>query len=145
MATFKAEVYAHQKKRDGTYNIKIRVTQGRRKRYLATPWYVTKDDVTRNMKIKNQKYIDLTNSLIAQYRDICDRIGMALMDMNVDQIVDLIQRSKDEGRFDLDIVGYTREYADSLRQKGHDGTAKSYTVMASSLVRYVGKRFPFLR
>lgn len=139
MATFKAEVYAHQKKRDGTYNIKIRVTQGRRKRYLATPWYVTKDDVTRNMKIKNQKYIDLTNSLIAQYRDICDRIGMALMDMDVDQVVDLIQRSKDEGRFDLDIVGYTREYADSLRQKGHDGTAKSYTVMASSLVRYVGR------
>ncbi len=35
MATFKAEVYAHQKKADGTYNIKIRVTQNQRKRYLA--------------------------------------------------------------------------------------------------------------
>ena len=26
MATFKAEVYAHQKKKDGSYNIKIRET-----------------------------------------------------------------------------------------------------------------------
>lgn len=52
MATFKAEVYAHQKKADGTYNIKIRVTQNQRKRYLATPWYVTKDDLTRSLKLK---------------------------------------------------------------------------------------------
>lgn len=37
MATFKAEVYAHQKKKDGTYNIKIRVTHNGEKRYLATP------------------------------------------------------------------------------------------------------------
>lgn len=139
MATFKAEVYAHQKKRDGTYNIKIRITQGRRKRYLATPWYVTKDDVTRNMKIKNQKYIDLTNSLIAQYRDICDRRGMALMDMDVDQVVNLIQRARDETRFDLDIIEYTREYADALRRNGQNGTARTYTVMLSSLVRYVGR------
>ena len=48
MATFKAEVYAHQKKQDGTYNIKIRVTQNQKKRYLATPWFVTKDDLTRS-------------------------------------------------------------------------------------------------
>ena len=47
MATFKAEVYAHQKKSDGTYNIKIRVTHNRQKRYLATTYYVTKEDLTR--------------------------------------------------------------------------------------------------
>lgn len=43
MATFKAEVYAHQKKKDGTYNIKIRVTHNGEKRYLATPFlYIRK-------------------------------------------------------------------------------------------------------
>ena len=50
MATFKAEVYAHQKKADGTYNIKIRVTHKQRKKYLATPWYVGKEDLTRSLK-----------------------------------------------------------------------------------------------
>jgi hypothetical protein len=49
MATFKAEVYAHQKKKDGTYNIKIRVTHNQQKRYLATPYYVTKDDVPKRL------------------------------------------------------------------------------------------------
>jgi hypothetical protein len=31
MTTFKAEIYAHQKRADGTYNIKIRVTHNRKK------------------------------------------------------------------------------------------------------------------
>lgn len=52
MATFKAEVYAHQKKEDGTYNIKIRVTHNKKKKYLATVWYVTQKDLTRSLKIK---------------------------------------------------------------------------------------------
>jgi hypothetical protein len=57
MATFKAEVYAHQKRHDGTYSIKIRVTHNRRKKYITTTYYVNKDDLTRNLKIKNQYYI----------------------------------------------------------------------------------------
>ena len=49
MATFKAEVYAHQKKQDGTWNIKIRVFHNGRKRYIATSWYVTREDLTRSL------------------------------------------------------------------------------------------------
>ena len=68
MATFKAEVYAHQKKADGTYNIKIRVTHKQRKKYLATPWYVGKEDLTRSLKLKNQRYIDMVDDVIKRYR-----------------------------------------------------------------------------
>ena len=58
MATFKAEVYAHQKRSDGTWNIKIRVTHQKKKKYLPTPYYIYKEDLTRGYKIKNQHYID---------------------------------------------------------------------------------------
>lgn len=76
MATFKAEVYAHQKKKDGTYNIKIRVTHNGEKRYLATPYYIYKEDIThKTYKIKNQHYIDLTDELIKKYRKRCDVWG----------------------------------------------------------------------
>ena len=54
MATFKAEVYAHQKRADGTWNIKIRVTHKKKKKYLSTPYYVYKEDLTITLKIKNQ-------------------------------------------------------------------------------------------
>lgn len=136
MATFKAEVYAHQKKADGTYNIKIRVTQNMRKKYLSTPWYVTREDLTRSLKLKNQKYIDLTDDLIRKYRSRCDRVGELIKSMTVEQVVDVITRETQEV-FDLDIVAYGRAYAKQLEDEGRIGTAKTYTVAINSLVRYV--------
>lgn len=138
MATFKAEVYAHQKKSDGTYNIKIRVTHNRQKRYLATTYYVTKEDLTRALKLKNQKYIDLTDQLVKKYRNICDRAGERLKDMTVHQVVDLITSDTGE-HFDLDIVDYARKYIQKLRDSGHNGNANSYEVAINNLVKFVGR------
>ncbi len=138
MATFKAEVYAHHKKADGTYNIKIRVTHNRQKRFLATPWYVTKEDMTRSLKIKNQRYIDYTDALIRKYREICDRAGDRLPGMTVDEVVYLIEH--DDGRnFDLDIVAYARRFIQELYDAGRAGNARSYEVAINNLVKFVGR------
>lgn len=136
MATFKAEVYAHQKKADGTYNIKIRVTQNMRKKYLSTPWYVTREDLTRSLKLKNQKYIDLTDDLIKKYRSRCDRVGEAIKTMTVEQVVEIITSDSQEV-FDLDIVAYGKAYAKQLEKEGRSGTARTYTVAINSLVRFM--------
>lgn len=141
MATFKAEVYQHQRKQDGTWNIKIRVTHNQRKKYLSTSWYVTKEDLTRNLKIKNQVYIDYTDELIKKYRKICDRRGEALKDMTVEQVVDLLEKG-DDGKaenFDLDIVAFGRQHVTKLRATGHTGNANSYEVALNNLVKFVGR------
>ena len=135
MATFKAEVYGHQKKQDGTYNIKIRVTQNKKKRYLATTWYVTKDDLTRSLKLKNKRYIDLCEDLIKKYRSRCDRVGERLKSMSVDEVVDLIQ-SKEEEHFDLDIAAYMEQHIAKLFATGHDGNAKTYLCALRSLRKF---------
>lgn len=145
MATFKAEVYAHQKKKDGTYNIKIRVTQGKDKRYLATPYFITKDDITKKtFKIKNQYYIDLTDKLIKQYRKKCDNCGTMINKLDVDQVVKLITSNEEEKPFDLDIVEYGRKLIQKLKttdQDGedHSGNAKTYDVALNNLVKFVGR------
>lgn len=138
MATFKAEVYGHQKKQDGTYNIKIRVTQNKQKRYLATTWYVTKDDLTRSLKLKNQRYIDLCEELIKKYRSRCDSVGERLKYMSVDDVVDLITSDQNE-RFELDIVAYTWKVIEGLKASGHSGNAASYITAIRSLVKFVGR------
>jgi hypothetical protein len=58
MDTFKAEEYAHHAKNDITYNVKIRVTHKSKKKYPATNIYLTKDDITHSMKIKNRQVLD---------------------------------------------------------------------------------------
>ena len=139
MVTFKAEVYAHQRKQDGTYNIKVRVTQNQKKRYLATPWFVTKDDLTRSMKLKNQKYIDLTDDLIRTYRNKCDNLGTKIKAMSVDEVVTYIEKPQETERWDLDIVQYTRDHIKRLQETGHDGNAQSYKVAINSLVKFLGR------
>lgn len=138
MATFKAEIYAHQRKDDGTYNIKIRVTHNRRKKYLATVWYVTKDDITRSFKIRNKKYIDLTDELIRKYRSICDKVGERLKTMTVEQVVELVTANQEE-KFELDIVAYTWQEIEKMRASGHTGNASTYVCAINSLVKFVGR------
>lgn len=138
MTTFKAEVYAHQRRADGTYNIKIRIVHNRRKKYLPTTWYVTSADITRSFRIKNQEYIDYTDDLIRKYRRICDRAGDRLRSMTVEQVAAMVTTERLEA-FDLDIVGYTRDLVGRLKADGHEGNARSYEVAINSLVRFVGR------
>lgn len=137
MTTFKAEVYAHQKKQDGTYNIKIRVIHRGKKRYLPTPFFVTQKDLTKSLKIKNQKYIDLTDDIIRGYRHKCDMISHAVQQMDIDRLVEIITGEGDKP-FDLDIVDYTRRYVDYLKKSGHKGNASTYEIMINNLVKFAG-------
>lgn len=140
MATFKAEVYAHQKKKDGTYNIKIRVTHNGEKRYLATPYFIYKEDITqKTCKIKNQHYIDLTDELIRKYRKRCDVWGERLKKVNVDKIVEIITSEDPGERFDLDFIAYARKFVEKLMQENHEGNARTYKVAINNLVKFVGR------
>lgn len=139
MVTFKAEVYAHQRKKDGTYNIKIRVTHQGKKRYLSTEWYCTKDDLTRGLRIKNQQYIDFTDDLIRKYRSRCDMAGERLRTMSVDEVVSLITSSSEDEHWDLDFIAYARDYVRELTDTGHEGNAKTYDVAINSLIRFLGR------
>ena len=138
MATFKAEVYAHQKRSDGTWNIKIRVTHQKKKKYLPTPYYIYKEDLTRGYKIKNQHYIDECDKTIRKYRSICDSLGEKINTMDVSQIVEHINNSQEE-HFDLDIVQYGRDIAMEMKAAGRVGNALAYINAINNMVKFIGR------
>lgn len=140
MATFKAVVEPHYKRADGTYNIRIRITHKRRSKLLSTQYYLTADDMTRKLKIKNDTFIDATNELIKKYRDACNRAGDKLNSMTVEQVVALVQNNYDPSAiFDLDFVGFGRLTVKNMIDSGRTGNARSYTIALNSLVRFVGR------
>jgi len=55
MATFKPVVSSY-KKSDGTRNVMILVFHNGEKRYPKTNFFLDKDDLTRSLTIKNQRY-----------------------------------------------------------------------------------------
>ena len=91
------------------------------------------------MKLKNQKYIDLTDDLIRTYRNKCDNLGTKIKAMTVDEVVTYIEKPQEAERWDLDIVQYTRDHIKRLQETGHDGNAQSYKVAINSLVKFLGR------
>lgn len=143
MATFKVVVLPHQKKEDGTYNVKIRVTQARKSKYIKTSQFVSAQDISRKkekgvekIKIKNQAIIDLMDELVLSYRRKLTAAGIQAESWDVDKIVEYLTGSSDG--FYLNIIQYGKDYADSLEKQGRTGTAKSYRVAMNALERFAG-------
>ncbi len=132
MATFKAEI--QNKRADGTYNVRIRVTHNRIVRRLSTNIYVTSQDLTRSGKIKNAKVIDQCEGLIAKCRNVCNDLGFEINKIEIDALLDKLKTKLDGGdKFRLDFIAYTKKKAESM----NPGTGGIYKNMLSALQRYI--------
>jgi hypothetical protein len=138
MATFKALVFEHHKKSDGTYNVKIRVSHNRAVKYLSTTKFVTKADLTKGFRIKNIEISDDLDNLVKRYRDACNAYGEGLKLLSIEQVVDLISKPA-PGSLTLDFVAYGKEQVNKLKAEGRIGTARGYDVALNSLVRFMGR------
>lgn len=135
MATFKAEVYKHQKKSDGTWNVKIRVTHNRQKKYLSTPIYVKADDISRTFKLK-KNITDKTDKIISAYLDICADLGLRLNKMSMEELVAELENAstpKDQ----IDFFSFAEEYIADMDKAGQKGTSKNYKCAIKALKRLV--------
>jgi len=138
MATFKALVLAHQKKDDGTYNVKVRVTHLGKSKYIKTQHYVGANDILKKgnkIKIKNQSIVDLTDELILSYRKKLINAGPNSEGWDVSDVVRYV--TEDSNKFQLDFIAYGRLIADRLDAKGKFGTAKQYRIVMNSLTRFL--------
>ena len=67
MATFKAEV--RNKRADGTYNVRIRLTHNGTVRRIPTNVFVVQADITKGKKIRNARILKQCDELIAKGYD----------------------------------------------------------------------------
>ena len=58
-----------QRRADGSFPLKVRVTYLRKSRYLATNKVAYPSDLTRSGKLKNGGLVDGMNSLVREVRD----------------------------------------------------------------------------
>lgn len=133
MATFKYEIFKNRKKLDGTYNVKIRITHNRKLKRIPTSIYVTKEDVTKGFKIKNQSILDELNNIISAYRSKCNMLSLLINDMDIDELIEHITKTN-EGSLKIDFIGYARKWIDANRDK-HGISV--YSCMVNSLIKFL--------
>lgn len=137
MTTFKASINRYQRS-DGRHHLRIRVTHNRVVRYIPTTFYVTRDDFTRSYKLKNQFYIDQTNSIISSYIATMDRIGMASKHMDIDTVIDVLTRN--DRQFRLNFFDYGNTIIERTTREGRTRTAIGYKTALNSLAAFLNTR-----
>ena len=135
MATFKTCVFKNHLRKDGTYNVKLRVTHNRISRKISTPYYVEAKYVTPNLEITDKELLGLCEDLCADCRKICRELGFTINRMSVDDLVHVLDvKLAGSEDFHLDFCKFWREQADTLSP----GTRRNYIAALNAFQRFIG-------
>lgn len=137
--TFKAVVYAHHRKSDGTYNVKIRVTHNRQKRHIPTNIFVTAKELTRGLKVKDATIADQLKKEVERYQHIAATIPQVRAQvMTIDEVVEYINGyEKQHGAFRLDFIQFGEQVVQEMMDCGRVGTGRYYKSALVALKRYL--------
>ncbi|MDR2586315.1 MAG: site-specific integrase [Prevotellaceae bacterium] len=138
MATYKALVYRDEKRKDGTFSVRIRVTHNRKSIKVPTGIYIAADELSKNLKIKNQHISDKLDDLIRSWRQITNMAAQELKYKSVKEVFEYIQRIEaNESGFRLNFIEYGRRVASRKAM----GTGRSYDTALNALLRFAKSDF----
>lgn len=133
--TYKPVVMAAQRRQDGSYNVKIRITFKRVSRYIATHINAGEKEITGKGDLKGAALIK-ANRLIADFHEYESRLNyFSLQAMDVDDVIRYIRRQAASAEaFRLDFFEFGYRFADSKKK----ATGDTYRVALNAFKRYLG-------
>lgn len=132
MVTVNYYVNPKKKRKDNTFNVKIIITYKRKRKMLPTSFYVTKLDLTRGGKIKNQQILDGINKITQTYKSKINTMGVEFGNITLEQIV----KNLKEEKCDCDFFVYT----DLISKEKKEKTKNNYIFVASVVEKYIGTK-----
>lgn len=137
MITFKLIIIPNNRRKDGTYPVKIRVTFKGVTRRLPTTLVCKSTDLTRGNRIKNADILTRGEELINRMRGaVKDLSPFDLEDKDVDWVVSRIKERLSENSFRLDFFSWCDKYIQTKTKP----TQSAYISAINALERYLGKR-----
>lgn len=134
MLTFRAEIRKNELKKDGTYNVKIRMTHNREVKRLSTNIFVRPSDLSKSFKLKNPVFIKEADALVRQYQKICATLPLEASSYSIDEILVYIKLEQEKKK-GLDFIQFCKEWLEKTEIKGK----KNYKTAFNAFVAYIGK------
>ena len=142
MITFEPIIIPNNKRKDGTYPVKIRIYFNGKSRRLPTTWVCQSSDLTRtkkgNLKIKKDAGVrEKARELIKTMRKVSDNLTMTELEgRDVDWVVRKIKDGMRDEKFSLDFFGWAEKY---ILTK-NISTRQAYQRALNALERFLGER-----
>ena len=136
--TLKAVVLKHNKRSDGTYNVKIRVTLNRRTAYISTEHYIGGRQITADFEIKDTFILDEVNNDIRRLRLEISRLGAKVNKYTASSLAEYLSLKRTPGtNVGIDFIAFGRQKVADLERKGRGATAEGYTYALNKLEKYL--------
>lgn len=135
MLTIKAEIKRNEQKVDGTYNIKLRFTLGRKVKRLSTSLFVKPEELTKagNFR-KNTAIYKEIERLLDAYHAKCNSMQIDLNHYSLDQVFKLLSYEEQKEQV-IDFIAFSRKWIENTTIKG----VKNYVTVVNSLVSFIQK------
>jgi len=119
MPTFKALVFKHHRKKDGTYNIKLRVIHKKNPVYNDTTYFVTDKQLNKQLEFKDRSIINIVNDLEKAYYDQSNLMGEGVNNYTAKELAEHLQRKVSANSDDsINFIAFGRQYVNRLVKDG---------------------------
>ncbi|SEM73010.1 Phage integrase SAM-like domain-containing protein [Mucilaginibacter gossypiicola] len=135
MATVSAVIIPSQKKKDGTWNVKIRVNKDGRSTYLETSHFVNAKQIWKKNQIKDPKLLAMLNPILTEYRLKIGELGTKLSSFTSSKLA--VNLTKEEVKAeDINVVEFGRRRVQELKKANRSGSAKNMQATINGLIDF---------
>jgi len=132
MATFKTCVQSSKRRKDGFYQVYIRVIQHQKVAYIPTDKYVNEQGLSSKSEVKDPYVVEHCMRKITHWMDRLNRAESE--HWTVKEVVEFL---KEDGG-DVSFSEYARKYEARMIDSGMERTARNYRYAYEHLERYAG-------
>lgn len=141
MATIREVILPNQKKEDGSWNVKIRVTHQRKVNYISTQHYVIQKQIRPNYSIKDPVILKALNPVLDDYRTKISELGPKLETYSLRRLMDYLQDKEIKTAEEINIIEFGRKRILELKALKRTGSAANMTTVVNSLADYFNEEF----
>lgn len=135
MLTIKPEIKKAERKKDGTFNVKLRFTQNRKVKRISTSIYVQESDISISGEIKASCPMrNEIENLVLEYKLRIAKLQVDLNNYTLERIMDLL-KLHDLENTPIDFLEFSKKWIENTNIKGK----KNYNSALNSFMRFLNK------
>lgn len=136
MATISAVILKSNKKKDGTYNVNIRIWHRNKPKYIPTEHWVTSKQVKTNGTIKDPIIIKLMNPVLDEYRCRISQLGKRVSHFDADGLAKWLISGEQRGADEINLIEFGENKVKELKAEKRLASAANMVTVLNSLKDY---------
>lgn len=135
--TVSAKIYEHHVKADGTFNVKYVVYHKGERKFIDSPHFVSRRQITKDYEIKDKVILRWIDEQLEDYRLFISSLKHQVGFLSCEQLRDYLRDSDRE----IDIVEFANSHIEFLKseEKNREPYSRIFRKIRNSLIDYFGR------